>query len=73
MIDLCLSELFLTNGALFYNDNFIIYFVWKKYFFIFGKISFLLIVLGFYRVDKTVISFKVVMTETLCINIYIYL
>ena len=41
------------------------YFIWKNHFFIFGKVSFVLIVLGFYRVFKTVVSFKVVMTETL--------
>ena len=42
-----------TNGVLFYNDNFIIYFVKKIHFFIFAKISFVLIVLGSYGVGKT--------------------
>ena len=61
--DRCAS--FLTNVVIFYNNNFMNYFVWKNNFLIFRKIFFVLIVLGFYRVVKTVVSIKVVMTKTL--------
>ena len=44
-----------------------IYFVWI-FFFIFGKKN---ILLGFYRVVKTVVSFEVVVTKTLRIHIII--
>ena len=63
---------FLTNSVLIYNDNFINYFVWKNNFLIFGKKSFIFIVLGLYWVVNTVVSFKVVMTKTLytCVSFY---
>ena len=64
LIGLYLRASFLTNGVLFYNNNFIIYFVWQNHFFIFEKKK---IVQGFYRVVKTVVLFKVLLILPPCI------
>ena len=69
MIGLCLRASFLTNVVLFYNDHFTMCLKKKTLFIIWEKNKFV-IVLGFYRVVKTVVSFKVVLTKTLCIIYY---